>query len=45
MEALQHGMCQFVAIWEIESEVYNQNLISPENILHNIIIISIIIIC
>jgi len=35
----------FVAIWEVESEVYNQNLISLESILHNIIIITTIIIC
>jgi len=34
----------FVAIWEVESEVYNQNLISLESILHIIIIITTIII-
>lgn len=38
------GYASFVAIWEVESEVYNQNLISLESILHNIII-AVIIIC
>jgi len=39
------GYVSFVAIWEVESEVYNQNLISLESILHIIIIIIIVIIC
>jgi len=33
------GYASFVAIWEVESEVYNKNLISLESILHIIIII------
>jgi len=31
------GYASFVAIWEVESEEYNQNLISLESILHIII--------